>query len=221
MERVVLFRDVSVFGVVTIIGMVKRSARTVGIEVAVLLRSLRMILHGRVMLRAIDVAIRHMSAVWSTVHKSRWKMFNTRSIRSMNLTVSMHRPKSTIRSHSLMMSFIHVLSWWHSPGIVMTSRTTSIPTDSQSDLCHDAFVPGPRLDGTDQWHDFLDQLGSLFSLCVVQCCLYDVIGETVIDHVGHSTRPDHLGDQKVSIRRVRHADALLSEMSKTKGIPSR
>jgi hypothetical protein len=47
--------------------------------------------------------------------------------------------------------------------------------------------------------------------------LYDVIGETVIDHVGHCTRPDHLSDQKVSIRRIRHADALLSEVSKTKG----
>ena len=206
-----------VFAVGTVIRMVKRSTWTVRIEVAILLRSLRMILHSRMMLRTIDGTIRHMSGARRTMHKPWRKMFNSRSLRSMNLTVPMHRPKSTIRSHALMMlSLIHVLSRWQPPGIVMTSRPCRpIATDSQSNLRHDSFVPGPRLDGTEQRHDFLDQLSSLVPLCVIQCGLYDVIGETVIDHLGHGTGPDHLGDQKVSIRRICHADTLLSITVKT------
>lgn len=181
-----------------------------------------MILHGRMMLRTVDVAIRHMSAARRTMHKSRRKMFNTRSLRSMNMIVTMHSAKSTIRSHALMMlSIIHVLSRWHSPGIVMSRCSGPIPGDSQSDLCHDSFVPGPRLDGAEQRHDFLNQLSSLVPLCVIQRCLYDVIGETVINHLGHCTRLDHLDDQDVPIRRVCHADTLLSEMSENKRLPSR
>ena len=66
----------SVFAVGTIIGMVKRGSGTIWIEVAVLLRSLRMIVHGRVMLGAIDGTIRYMSAVWRTMHKPGGKLFD-------------------------------------------------------------------------------------------------------------------------------------------------
>ena len=128
------------------------------------------------------------------------------------MAVALHRP-AIGRVHALMKAVVSVVSRRHAMSASVVMRViVVIIVHSQPEFIHDSLVPGSCLDGTEQGHDFLDQGSFLLVVRIVQGSLHNIIGELVIDHLGHGTGTDHLLDHEASIIRAADANALQLEM---------
>jgi hypothetical protein len=111
-----------------------------------------------------------------------------------------------------MKAVIPVMSRRHAVSATVVVRViVIIVVYSQSEFIHDSLVPGSCFDGTEQGHDFLDQGGLLVGIRIVQRRLHHVIGELVVNHLGHGTGANHLLDHEGSIIRSPDTDALQSD----------